>query len=238
MDGDEKMLEINQVKKEYRDVLQTITAVAVDHLMIQTGEQVALVGPSGSGKTTLLHLISGLLTPTAGEIKFNDIVLSSMPETWRDTWRAKAVGYVFQKLNLLPSLTVLDNLLVAMSFANVIPKKEQRQWASQLLDQVGLSDKLGKFPYQLSMGEQQRVAAARAVINKPSLILADEPTASLDQDNGLLVLDMLRQFAKESGSILVVSTHDRQIMNQFERICSLRKQSEEVIGSATSNRLA
>lgn len=238
MDGDEKMLEINQVRKEYRDVLQTITAVAVDHLMIQTGEQVALVGPSGSGKTTLLHLISGLLTPTAGEIKFNDIVLSSMPETWRDTWRAKAVGYVFQKLNLLPSLTVLDNLLVAMSFANVIPKKDQRQWASQLLDQVGLSDKLGKFPHQLSMGEQQRVAAARAVINKPSLILADEPTASLDQDNGLLVLDMLRQFAKESGSILVVSTHDRQIMNQFERICSLRKQSEEVIGSATSNRLA
>lgn len=238
MNGDEKMLEINQVRKEYRDVLQTITAVAVDHLMIQTGEQVALVGPSGSGKTTLLHLISGLLTPTAGEIKFNDIVLSSMPETWRDTWRAKAVGYVFQKLNLLPSLTVLDNLLVAMSFANVIPKKDQRQWASQLLDQVGLSDKLGKFPHQLSMGEQQRVAAARAIINKPSLILADEPTASLDQDNGLLVLDMLRQFAKESGSILVVSTHDRQIMNQFERICSLRKQSEEVIGSATSNRLA
>jgi putative ABC transport system ATP-binding protein len=238
MDGDEKMLELNQVRKEYRDVLQTITAVAVDHLMIQTGEQIALVGPSGSGKTTLLHLISGLLTPTAGEIKFNDIVLSSMPETWRDTWRAKAVGYVFQKLNLLPSLTVLDNLLIAMSFANVIPKKDQRQWASQLLDQVGLSDKLGKFPHQLSMGEQQRVAAARAVINKPSLILADEPTASLDQDNGLLVLDMLRQFAKESGSTLVVSTHDRQIINQFERICSLRKQPEEVIGSATSNRLA
>ncbi len=238
MDGDEKMLEIIQVRKEYRDVLQTITAVAVDHLMIQSGEQVALVGPSGSGKTTLLHLISGLLTPTAGEIKFNDIVISSMPETWRDTWRAKAVGYVFQKLNLLPSLTVLDNLLVAMSFAKVIPKKEQRQWASQLLDQVRLSDKLGKFPHQLSMGEQQRVAAARAVINKPSLILADEPTASLDQDNGVLVLDMLRQFAKESGSILVISTHDRQIMNQFERICSLRKQSEEVIGSATSNRMA
>jgi len=132
----------------------------------------------------------------------------------------------------------LDNLLVAMSFANVIPKKEQRQWAIQLLDQVGVSDKLGKFPHQLSMGEQQRVAAARAVINKPSLILADEPTASLDQDNGLLVLDMLRQFAKESGSTLVVSTHDRQIINQFERICSLRKQPEEVIGSATSNRLA
>ncbi len=238
MDGDEKMLELNQVRKEYRDVLQTITAVAVEHLMMQTGEQIALVGPSGSGKTTLLHLISGLLTPTAGEIKFNGIVLSSMPETWRDTWRAKAVGYIFQKLNLLSSLTALENLLVAMSFANVIPKKEQRQWASQLLDQVGLSDKLGKFPHQLSMGEQQRVAAARAVINKPSLILADEPTASLDQDNGLLVLDMLRQFAKESGSTLVVSTHDRQIMNQFERICSLRKPSEEVIGSATSNRLA
>jgi len=232
------MLELNQVRKEYRDVLQTITAVAVDHLMIQAGEQVALVGPSGSGKTTLLHLISGLMTPTAGEIKFDGITISAMPETWRDTWRGTAVGYVFQRLNLLASLTVMDNLLVAMSFASAIPKKQQRQWAIQLLDQVKLSDKLNKFPYELSMGEQQRVAVARAVINKPRLILADEPTASLDQDNGLLVLDMLRQFAKEADSILLVSTHDQHIMRQFERTCSLRPGEKEVIGSAICDRLA
>lgn len=232
------MLEVNQVSKEYRDVLQTVTAVSVDNLIIKDGEQVALVGPSGSGKTTLLHLISGLLTPTTGEIKFDDIRISDMMETWRDIWRAKAIGYVFQRLNLLDSLNILDNLLVAMSFANTIPKKEQRQWASQLLDQVNLSDKLGKFPHQLSMGEQQRVAVARAVINKPRLILADEPTASLDQENGLLVLTMLRQFAKNSNSILLVSTHDRQIMSQFERICILRKPEKELMGSAACDSLA
>lgn len=232
------MLEVNQVRKEYRDVLQTVTAVAVDNLIIKDGEQVALVGPSGSGKTTLLHLISGLLTPTTGGIKFDDITISDMAETWRDIWRAKAIGYVFQRLNLLASLNILDNLLVAMSFANTIPKKERRQWASQLLAQVNLSDKLGKFPYQLSMGEQQRVAVARAVINKPRLILADEPTASLDQENALLVLTMLRQFAKESNSILLVSTHDRQIISQFEQICVLRKPEKELMGSATCDSLA
>ncbi|AIF50962.1 ABC transporter ATP-binding protein [Pelosinus sp. UFO1] len=232
------MLEVNQVRKEYRDVLQTVTAVAVDSLIIKDGEQVALVGPSGSGKTTLLHLISGLLTPTTGWIKFDDITISDMAETWRDIWRAKAIGYVFQRLNLLASLNILDNLLVAMSFANTIPQKEQRQWASQLLAQVNLSDKLGKFPHQLSMGEQQRVAVARAVINKPRLILADEPTASLDQENALLVLTMLRQFAKDSNSILLVSTHDRQIISQFEQICVLRKPEKELMGSATCDSLA
>jgi putative ABC transport system ATP-binding protein len=232
------MLEVNQVRKEYRDVLQTVTAVAVDSLIIKDGEQVALVGPSGSGKTTLLHLISGLLTPTTGWIKFDDITISDMAETWRDIWRAKAIGYVFQRLNLLASLNILDNLLVAMNFANTIPKKERRQWASQLLAQVNLSDKLGKFPHQLSMGEQQRVAVARAVINKPRLILADEPTASLDQENALLVLTMLRQFAKDSNSILLVSTHDRQIISQFEQICVLRKPEKELMGSATCDSLA
>lgn len=238
MSGDDRMLEVKQIRKEYRDVLQSVTAVAVDSLIIQKGEQMALVGPSGSGKTTLLHLISGLLTPTAGEIKFDGITISNMPETWRDTWRAKAVGYVFQRLNLLGSLNIFDNLLVAMSFANTIAEKERRQWASQLLSEVHLSDKLSKFPHQLSMGEQQRVAVVRAVINKPRLILADEPTASLDQENGLLVLKMLRQFARESDSILLVSTHDRQIMSGFERICSLSQPSKEVMESAACDSLA
>ena len=232
------MLEVKQVRKEYHDVLQTVTAVAIDHLVIQNGEQVALVGPSGCGKTTLLHLISGLLTPTTGEIIFDDITVSAMPDVWRDTWRATAIGYVFQRLNLLSSLNILDNLLVAMSFAKTIPKREQRPWASQLLEQVSLSDKLSDFPHQLSMGEQQRVAVVRAIINKPRLILADEPTASLDQDNGLLVLEMLRRFAKQSNSSLLVSTHDPQIMSQFARIYSLKREPKGVDGNATCNSLA
>ncbi|WP_312517904.1 ATP-binding cassette domain-containing protein [Anaerospora sp.] len=217
------MLEVIHVRKEFRDGRQIITAVNVDNLVVETGEQLALVGPSGSGKTTLLHLLSGLLTPTSGEIKYNNIKISAMPERWRDTWRSHTVGYVFQKLNLLNSLTILDNLLAAMSFSDAIDKQDQLAWASHLLDQVGLADRLHSFPRQLSMGEQQRVAIARAVVNRPWLILADEPTASLDQANGQRVLALLRQLAKSSNSTLLVSSHDSQIIDQFQRVVPLRQ---------------
>lgn len=232
------MLQLNHVRKEYIDGSQMTTAVAVDDLTIKAGEQVALVGPSGSGKTTLLHLISGILMPTAGEITFDDIEVSGRPETWRDIWRANTVGYVFQKLNLLASMNVMDNLLVAMSFADAIPVNKQRQWAGQLLEQVNLADKYGKFPHQLSMGEQQRIAVIRAIVNKPRLILADEPTASLDQDNGLQVIELLLQLAKEFNSILLVSTHDRQIMSQFTRIYPLRQAAKAVNENAVYDSLA
>lgn len=232
------MLQLNQVRKEYRDGTQIITAVAVDNFTIQTGEQVVLAGPSGSGKTTLLHLISGILAPTAGEIKFDGVTLSDKPETWRDTWRSNTVGYVFQKLNLLAGMNVMDNLLVAMSFAGIMPVNKQRQWASQLLEQVSLADKQGKFPHQLSMGEQQRVAVIRAIVNKPRLILADEPTASLDQDNGLHVIELLQQMAKEFNSSLLVSTHDRQVMGHFTQIYLLRQSAKVVNASAACDSLA
>ena len=217
------MLEVNHVRKEFRDGRQIITAVIVDSLIVETGEQIALVGPSGSGKTTLLHLLSGLLTPTSGEIKYDNIKISAMPERWRDTWRSHTVGYVFQKLNLLNSLTIRDNLLAAMSFAAAIDTKDQLAWASHLLDQVGLADRLYSFPRQLSMGEQQRVAIARAVVNKPRLILADEPTASLDQANGQRVLALLRHLARNNNSTLLVSSHDSQIIDQFQRVFPLRQ---------------
>jgi putative ABC transport system ATP-binding protein len=217
------MLEVNQVRKDYRDGVKTITAVTVDSLVVKAGEQLALAGPSGSGKTTLLHLISGLLTPTGGEIKFDGAAISAMPEVWRDAWRAKTVGYVFQRLNLLPSLDILNNLLVAMSFAGVIPGKQQRQRAVDLLAAVGLANRLTSRTHQLSMGEQQRVAIARAVVNKPRLILADEPTASLDYDNSMVALALLKQLALETDSILLVSTHDQHIMGLFDRICQLER---------------
>lgn len=232
------MLEVNHVCKDYRDGARTITAVTIDHLVVNAGEQLAIVGPSGSGKTTLLHLISGLLTPTSGEIQFDSLPISTMPEIWRDAWRAKTVGYVFQKLNLLPSLNILDNLLVAMSFASVIPHKEQRQRAVELLGVVGLADRLASRTHQLSMGEQQRVAIARAVVNKPRLILADEPTASLDYDNSMVALTLLKRLAVETGSILLVSTHDRQIISLFDRVCQLGRAEGMVKDCATSCCLA
>lgn len=232
------MLELTEIRKEFRDGSQTITAVVVDSLTIDSGEQLTLVGPSGSGKTTLLHMISGLLTPTSGEIKYDQAVVSALPERSRDTWRANTVGYVFQNLNLLSGLNILDNLLAAMSFATVIPQKNQRLWAIRLLEQVGLADRLSSFPRQLSTGEQQRVAIARAVVNKPKLILADEPTASLDQDNSQRVLALLRQLAKDNNSILLVSTHDQQIINQFQRIFPLKQPERQVTDNAAYHRLA
>ncbi|WP_371372797.1 ABC transporter ATP-binding protein [Sporomusa aerivorans] len=232
------MLELASLSKKYRDGSQTVVAVAVERLTVKAGEQVALTGPSGSGKTTLLHLISGLLTPTSGEIKFDNIAVSAMPETWRDAWRAKHVGYVFQKLNLLAGLSVLDNLLVAMSFAGAVPKPDRRSWGKQLLAQVGLADRLNSLPHQLSTGEQQRVAIARAVANKPRLILADEPTASLDQANANKAMALLQQLAQESGSILLVATHDREIMSLLPRIIPLRQPEGQVTSYAADDCLA
>lgn len=232
------MLEITRLRKEYRDGSQTVTAVTVDSLVLQAGEQVALTGPSGSGKTTLLHLVSGLLTPTSGEVRFAGTAVSAMPETGRDAWRAKTVGYVFQKLNLLAGLSVLENLLVAMSFAGTVPQPDRRRWASHLLAQVGLANRLDSRPHRLSTGEQQRVAIARAVVNKPRLILADEPTASLDQANALKALTLLRQLAAETNSILLVATHDRQIMSLLPRLYPLRQPERQVTGDAVSHSLA
>ncbi|MDU4961785.1 MAG: ABC transporter ATP-binding protein [Sporomusaceae bacterium] len=232
------MLEISQVRKDYRDGAKTITAVAINSLTIQAGEQVALAGPSGSGKTTLLHLISGLLTPSSGKIYFEGSVISAMPEPRRDAWRASTVGYVFQKLNLLTGLNVLDNLLLAMSFSGAIPRSRQRQRATDLLAAVGLADRVKSGVRQLSMGEQQRVAIARAVANRPKLILADEPTASLDADNSLAALTLLKQLAREAGSILLLSTHDRQVMNSFDRICRLERAERSVSRHAADGSLA
>lgn len=230
------MLELSHVRKDYRDGTKTITAVSITSLKIAAGEQLALAGPSGSGKTTLLHLISGLLTPTSGEIRFDGLVISGMPEPWRDAWRGSTVGYVFQKLNLLAGLTVLDNLLVAMNFSDAIPRRQRRQRAVDLLAAVGLADRLASRVQQLSMGEQQRVAIARAMANKPKLILADEPTASLDYDNSRLVLAMLKQLALEAGSILLLSTHDRQIIDSFNRVCRLERTERRPSDAADDSR--
>ncbi|MDF2570297.1 MAG: Phosphonate-transporting ATPase [Sporomusa sp.] len=232
------MLELNQVRKDYRDQSQTVTAVVVEKLCVKAGEQLALVGSSGSGKTTLLHLISGLLTPTNGEIVFAGTNISVMSEIWRDSWRATTVGYVFQKLNLLPSLNILDNLLLPMSFAGVIPKHERRQWALKLLEIIGLADRINSRPQRLSMGEQQRVAIARAIVNKPRLILADEPTASLDYNNSMLVIELLRQLAQENNSILLVATHDRQVMDRFAQIYTLGRTEGKVDNDAVCGSLA
>lgn len=222
------MLEIKNLIKQVNTPSGTSLTIAnVDRLSVKSGEQMLLVGPSGSGKTTLLHMIAGLLVPTSGSIQCDEVVLGDLSLKERDQWRAKNVGYIFQKLNLLEGLTVGENIGIAASFAGQKDKNKICKDTMNLLELVGLADKMNVKPNHLSIGEQQRVAVARAVINKPSLILADEPTASLDHANVLIILELLKNLCHESNSKLLLSTHDQLVMAQFEHCYQVRSQGRE-----------
>jgi putative ABC transport system ATP-binding protein len=176
---------------------------------LNDGERVALIGRSGSGKSTLLNLIAGILTPTSGIIDINGTDIAQLSEAKRDLFRAENIGYVFQTFNLIQSLSALENILLAMSFAQKVERPEAR--AQELLQLVGLATKAHCKPRELSVGEQQRVAIARAIANEPRIILADEPTANLDEQNANAVLDLLLELASKENRILLLVTHERDI---------------------------
>jgi ABC-type lipoprotein export system ATPase subunit len=178
------------------------------------GEQCALEGTSGSGKSTLLHVISGIMRPDAGRVAIDGIDITRLPEARRDRLRADKVGLVFQQFNLLPGFTALENVLVAMSFGSGTP---DRWRAADLLAEVGLSHRLHHRPAQLSVGQQQRVAVARALANRPRAVLADEPTASVDAAHQRQVIDLLRGTCSEQGVALLVVTHDPAVAAEFPR---------------------
>jgi putative ABC transport system ATP-binding protein len=198
--------------------------IDVRELTIADGEQVALIGTSGSGKTTLLHLIAGILTPDAGQIRFvlphdgGDMDLARLTEAQRDVFRGQHVGYVFQTHHLLPGFTALENVLLGMSFTG---RSADRNWAMHLLNEVGLSDRLHYKPAKLYVGQQQRVAVARALANRPNLVLADEPTGALDVGNAQQVLDLMRKLCAEVNSSLLLVSHDLEIARQLPRVLSL-----------------
>ena len=173
------LLEIKNVFKQVTEPSgEIITVSHAEHLMLDKGGQMLLTGPSGSGKTTLLHMIAGLLSPSGGEIYFDGARIDNMPEKERDLWRARNIGYVFQKLNLIEALTAEENILLAGYFAGG-NMAELKKRAAMLLERVGLANKKDTLPGKLSIGEQQRIAVVRAVINKPVLLLADEPRQAL-----------------------------------------------------------
>jgi putative ABC transport system ATP-binding protein len=176
--------------------------------------QVALRGESGSGKTTFLNLIAGILRPDAGRISIGGREISALSEAQRDRLRATHVGYVFQAFNLLQGYTCLENVLIGMSFGTGI----NRELAGALLDRVGLSHRVGHYPRQLSTGQQQRVAVARALANRPNLVLADEPTGNLDHVNGREVLALIREACRENGAALLLVSHDREVLAEFEEV--------------------
>lgn len=219
-----RSLELHNIEKRYTAPDGTsISVLQIANLTLERGEELALAGPSGSGKTTLLHLASGLLVPSTGEVRVLDTTISAMPEARRDLFRAQQIGYIFQRPSLLDGFTALENVLLPMEFAGVIPSRDRRRHAQALLEHVGLHDRLNYRPAQLSSGQQQRVAVARAIANTPSLVLADEPTASVDQVNGKQILSLIRQFCAERNAALLFVSHDQTLLNQFRHVVTLRQ---------------
>jgi len=212
---------------EIRDLQKTFTApdgarqriVDISEFSMKSDEQLALAGESGSGKTTFLHLIAGILKPDSGAIRIGGQEMSALKESQRDRLRATTIGYIFQTFNLLQGYTCLENVLLGMSFG----PGADRAFAAQLLAQVGLGNRLKHYPRQLSTGQQQRVAVARALANHPKLVLADEPTGNLDHKNAGEALALIRTACRENGAALLLVSHDREVLAQFETVQSLEK---------------
>ena len=181
---------------------------------VASGERVVLHGPSGSGKTTLLHLISGLLTPTTGELEVAGVRLDSLTETDRDAFRARHVGYIFQSFNLLPGLSAIENIQLGMSLSRGVADPDK---ARAMLAEVELTDRQHHRPDQLSIGEQQRVAVARALACEPTLLLADEPTGSLDEVRSREVMALLETASARHGCTLIAVSHDPAVVQRFPR---------------------
>jgi putative ABC transport system ATP-binding protein len=214
------LLEIRQLKKSFRTP-DGATHVVIDipEFSLEEKAEIALSGESGLGKTTLLHLISGILKADSGVVRLDGRELTALSEGARDRLRACTVGYIFQTFNLLPALSCLENVLLAMSFG---PGAERRH-AESLLRRVGLGERLHYRPRQLSTGQQQRVAVARALANRPKLVLADEPTGNLDAANSREALRLIRETCAENGAALLLVSHDREVLAQFASVLELRK---------------
>lgn len=214
-----RMLELANIKKSFlQPEGPRVPILDVPEFRVEPGEQVVLLGPSGCGKTTLLHIIAGLTKPDSGKVELDGVELTKYSEAVRDRIRADKMGYVFQTFNLLDGFSALENVLLGMTFAK---KKIDPARANTLLNEVGLGHRLGNKPQQLSVGERQRVAVARALANEPKLLLADEPTANVDPQNQQNVVDLIRaNCRKENISVLLV-THSMEVAKQFDRIVQL-----------------
>jgi len=219
--GCEAVLHVHDIAKIYRLGEVEVHALRRVDLDLYAGEFVVLLGASGSGKSTLLNILGGLDTPTSGEVRYRDHILTDATDRELTLYRREHVGFVFQFFNLLPSLTALENVeLVTEIAANPFPPREA-------LDRVGLADRLNHFPAQLSGGEQQRVAIARALAKRPDVLLCDEPTGSLDYATGKKVLEVLERANRELGTLTVVITHNVAIAGMADRV--IRISSGEIL---------
>ena len=211
---------IEDLQMVYRMGKVEVPALRGVDITVKEGEFVAIMGPSGCGKSTLLHLMGGLLRPSCGRIHIAGVDIGSAPDSVRTEFRRRRMGFVFQGYNLLPTLTAGDNIELARRIYG--DGKRGKTGVQQVLTLLGLQNKMDHKPCELSGGEQQRVAVARAVINNPSLLLADEPTGSLDSDNSQRVLDVLQELNLQYGQTIIMITHDSEVASTASRIIEMR----------------
>lgn len=214
------LIELNQVTKGYPVPSGVFNALRDVSFSIESNQLVAITGKSGSGKSTLLNIITGIDKPTQGSALINGVRVDKLSETELASWRGKNVGVVFQFFQLLPTLTILENVMLPMDFCNTYPKKERKERALALLEKVNIREQADKFPSKLSGGQQQRVAIARALANDPPVIVADEPTGNLDSQTATSIFELFASLA-ESGKTVIVVTHEREFSSYFENTINI-----------------
>lgn len=213
------MLLLREVQKSFTEPGgERLPILDIPEFRLGASEQAVLVGRSGSGKTTLLHVIAGISRPDSGLVQIDGVDITRLPEAGLDRFRADKIGYVFQTFNLLPAFSALENVMLGMAFASGRPDESR---ARQLLDRVGLGHRLTHKPPMLSVGEQQRVAVARALANRPKILLADEPTANVDTRHQQQVIELIRDTCRTEKVALLLVTHTAEVAEQFDRVENL-----------------
>ncbi|TSA48640.1 MAG: ABC transporter ATP-binding protein [Deltaproteobacteria bacterium] len=215
------LISANHISKEYRVGEMAVQALRDVSFEIEPASFVSFVGPSGSGKTTLLNLIGCLDKPTEGALKVAEIDVASLDRKASAAFRGRTIGFIFQDFNLLPVLTVYENIEYPLLMVQRVPLEERRQRVTTVLDAVGMADQRDKYPDQISGGQKQRVAIARALVTNPKLVLADEPTANLDHDTAYTVLTLMKKMRNEFKTTFIFSTHDQKIVGEAETIFTL-----------------
>lgn len=213
-----KILDVKNLSKTYGKGDTMVKALDGVSFSVEQGEFVAIIGPSGSGKSTMLHILGGVDTPTSGSVVINDTDISQLDETALAIFRRRQIGLIYQFYNLIPILTVEENLTLPLLLDGRKPDKKQVQ---TLIDKLGLAHRLTHLPNQLSGGQQQRVSIGRALVNNPALLLADEPTGNLDSENSKEIIALLRHFNKEFKQTVIIITHDEKIALSADRIISI-----------------
>jgi putative ABC transport system ATP-binding protein len=234
--GNHQLIDLQQVIKAYQTEAGIFYALKSIDLQVDRGEFVAVVGKSGSGKSTLINMITGIDRPTSGEVLVDDTRVHTLNEGRMAVWRGRHIGVVFQFFQMLPTLTVIENVMLPMDFCNMYLMRERQERAMYLLEQVGIAEQAHKLPSAISGGEQQRAAIARALANDPSLIAADEPTGNLDSKTADAIFQLFEKLVGE-GKTIVMVTHDRELARQVTRTVTLADGQivdEVVTGQETS----